>query len=114
MFWCEILQWSLYKARHDKILYQVVLMLSEVYKISLPKSMTWTLTRWSRMGMLEGNGVKLKVDLSIPTDWVLTERRPDLIALFSETSRMVVMEVACAWDPLVREREEEEVSKVGC
>ena len=48
--------------------------------------------------MLEGNGVKLKVDLSIPTDRRITARRPDLIALFSEPKRILVMEVACSWD----------------
>ena len=108
---CEKSQWTLYKARHDRILYQLVLVLSEGYKIPIPESMRWTLTGWSGTGVLEANGVKLKVDLSIPTDRALTERRPDLIAFFSESRRIVIFEVACAWDPLVREREEEKRSK---
>ena len=84
-------------------------MLSDGY-IPIPESMKWTLTGWSGTGLLEANGVKLKVDLSIPTDHTLTEHRLDLIA-FSECTCIVIFEVACAWDSLVLEQEEEEKSK---
>ena len=111
---CKQLQWMLHKTRHNRFLYQLVLMLSDVYNIPFPESMGWTLTGWSRTGVLEGSRVKLKVDLTIPPDRVLTERRPDLIALFSESSRMVVFEVAWAWDPLVWVREEEQLPGASC
>ena len=108
---CEPMKWTLYKARHDRVLYQIVLLLSDVYKIPFPESMRWTVTGWSGVGVLEGNGVKLKVDMCSPTDRALHERRPDLVAFFSETRQVVVMDVACAWDPLIREREDEKKCK---
>ena len=95
---CTALQWTLYKTEHDRILYQVVLMLSDVYKITFPESRRWTLTGWS------GTGV---CDLYASRDRALTKCRPDLIALFSENRRMAIFEVACIWDPLMHEREEQ-------
>ena len=62
--------------------------------------MRWTLNGWAGTGVLEGNDVKLKVDLSVPTDRTITEQRPDLIVLFSETR-----------DSLVRIREEKKKGK---
>ena len=55
--------------------------------------------------------MKLKIDMCSPTDRVLQECRPDLVAFFSETQRVMLMDVASAWDLLVREREEEEKGK---
>ena len=72
---CKVLQWTLYKTSHDRILYQLELMLSDVYNIPFLESMRWTLTGW-RAGVLEGIGVKLKVDLSIPTDQAFGESTP--------------------------------------
>ena len=95
----------------DRILYQLVLMHSDVYKNSIPESMKWTLTGWSGTGVLEANGLKLMVDLSIPTDCTLTKHRPDLIAFVSESRRIVIFEVACVRDPLVLEQEEEKKNK---
>ena len=109
---CPAYYWSLYKTRHDRILYQLVLMLSQNYGIPLPESMKWKLgAGWIGTGVLEKGGVKLSVDLCVPTDRELTERRPDLIAYLSEDRRIVIFEIACAWDSLVVEREGEKARK---
>ena len=37
----------------------------------------------------------------------MTERRPDLIAYFRESRRIIIFEIACAWEPLIEERQME-------
>ena len=55
--------------------------------------------------------MRLVVDLSIPTDRQLTERRPDLVAYYRELRRIVIFEIACAWEPLIEERQREKGGK---
>ncbi len=60
--------------------------------------------------------IKLVVDVSIPTETVLTERRPDftshhIISHHSPSKRAVIFVVACAWEPLILEREAEKRNK---
>ena len=63
--------------------------------------------------ILEGKEVKMAVDFSIPTDRQITERRPDLVLYLKKERRIVMTEVACAWEPLILEREEDKGSKYG-
>ena len=49
--------------------------------------------------------MRLVVDLSIPTDRQLTERRADLVAYYQELRRIVIYEIACAWEPLIEDRQ---------
>ena len=51
------------------------------------------------------------IDLSIPTDRQLMERRPDLVAYYRELRRIVIYEVACTWVPLIEERQREKRGK---
>ena len=51
------------------------------------------------------------VDLSIPTDRQLTEKRPDLVAYYRELRYIVIYEVACTWVPLIEERQREKRGK---
>ena len=53
--------------------------------------------------VLDGSEVRLVVDLSTPTDQQLTERRLDLVAYYWELRRIVIYEIACAWEPLIKE-----------
>ncbi len=104
---CEKSQWTLLKERHDRVLFRVVQELAVFYGIVLPTWMTWGHSGWTGVGVLEGKGVKLVIDVSVPTDGLLTERRPDLIVYLKPTRQVIIFEVACAWDPLIVERENE-------
>ena len=59
------------------------------------------------MAVLESSEVRLVVDLSIPTDRQLTERRPDLVAYYWELRRIVVYEIEYAWEPLIEDQQRE-------
>ena len=41
----------------------------------------------------------------------LMERRPDLVAYYWELRRIVIYEVACAWEPLIEEWQREKRGK---
>ena len=98
---CEPLQWTLYKERHDRVLYQVVLALMRKYSIKPPEWMKWSFSGWAGVGVLLGDQVKLVVDVSTPTERQLRERRPDLIVYDYASRRALIFEVACAWEPLI-------------
>ncbi len=108
---CEKSLWTLIKERHDRVLYQVVLAFARQYSIKLPEWMTWGYDGWAGVGELKNDKVKLVVDVSIPTESILTERRPDLILHHSPSRRAFTIEVACAWEPLILEREAEKRDK---
>ena len=46
-----------------------------------------------------------------PTDRQLTERRPDLVAYYRELRRIVIYEVTCAREPLIKEQQHEKRGK---
>ena len=108
---CEPLSWTLYKQRHDRVLYQLMLMLCKKHSITVPESLKWGPSGWDGVAVLEGSEVRLVVDLSIPTDRQLTERRPDLVAYYRELGRIVIYEIACAWEPLIEDRQREKGGK---
>ena len=80
-------------------------------KVKVPHSMSWGLAGWH--GVAELTGVKgvIKVDLSIPTDRQLTSRRPDIVLHLKDTNRIVILECAVTWEPLLEERECEKFHK---
>ena len=82
----------LYKQRNDRFLYQMVLILCKKH-ITVPESLRWGPSGWDGVAVLEGSEVRLVVDLSIPTDRQLMERRPDLVAYYRELRRIVIYEV---------------------
>ena len=69
--------------------------------------MKWGTSGWSGVGVLESSEVKLLLDVSTPTDRMVTERRPDLVVFLYATMCAHILKVACAWNPLVVERERE-------
>ena len=105
---CPQHAWSLYKERHDRILYQVILALASAYRVPVPEDMRKQ--RIPGTGVLEGGGVKMVVDRPTPTDRQLRECRPDLVAYFASHRGITIFEIACSWDRLVVEREKEK----GC
>ena len=76
---CVPLQWTLYKERHDRVLYQVVCMLAVKYGIVLPDDLKWGPAEWIGVGVLYRRDLKLVIDVSVPTDRQLSATRPDLI-----------------------------------
>ena len=54
---------------------------------------------------------RILIDQAIPTDKTLEHRRPDLTVRLAGERRVVIFEVACAWDPLVGTREKEKRAK---
>jgi hypothetical protein len=55
--------------------------------------------------------VKVHSVLMIVTDQALSERRPDLICQVFGTKCKWIVEIACAWEPLIPEREAEKRRK---
>lgn len=108
---CGKMAWTLYKARHDRVLYQVVLALAKKHCLSLPNNMLWTVNGWHGVGVVENTEWKLSIDISNPTIQAMTERRPDLLVFDKSQRQITIIEIACAWDPLVSERETEKRNK---
>ena len=88
-----------------------MLALAAKYQLAVPQGLRWWPDRWNGVAVLEGPEAKLSVDLSIPTDKQLTAQRPDLVAYLCKEKVIVIFRVACAWEPLVSERELEKFSK---
>ena len=65
------------------------------------------------MAALPGERAKIVVDLSIPTDRQLSKRRPDLVLHFKDEHRVVILQGAVAWDPLLADRERQKTAKYG-
>ena len=61
--------------------------------------------------MIETEEVKLILDVSIPTDRQLTTTRPDLVVHHKRSKHVRILEVPCAWEPLIPEREAEKRGK---
>jgi len=61
--------------------------------------------------VLERDKVKQVVDVSIPTDRDLTARRQDIIVYLKEHNQVVILEVAVAWETLLKEWEKEKSNK---
>ena len=51
---------------------------------------------------MDGDKMKLVVDVSIPTDQDLTARRPDIIMFLKEHNQIVILEVEVAWESLLK------------
>ena len=49
----------------------------------------------------------MSVDVSVPTDRDLMERRPDLIVYDRSEKRISILDVVVAWEPLIKERAQE-------
>ena len=60
---------------------------------------------WHGVAALEGARAKIAVDLTVPTDRQLSDRRPDLILYLKGERKIVILEGAVAWEPLLAERE---------
>ena len=99
---------------HDRVVYQkMMLALAKKLDVMVPTSMKWGVDGWHGVAVLSGGKAKIVVDLSVPTDRQLSERRPDLMLHLKESQRIVILEGAVAWEPLLAERERQKTAKYG-
>ena len=59
----------------------------------------------------EGDRPTILVDQCIPTKGHFAARRPGLMVRIYSTKTIIILEVTCAWDPNVAEREDQKRSK---
>ena len=103
--------WSLYKERYDRVIYQLLKASARKLEVVIPDSVKWGVDGWHGVAALSGSRAKIAVDLSVPTDRQLSERRPDLILYLKEERVIIILEGAVIWEPLSAERECQKVDK---
>ena len=54
---------------------------------------------------------KVMVDIAIPMDKNIKARQPDLVVRKKRENQIWILDMACAWDPLIAEREKEKIGK---
>ena len=86
-------------------------MLAAKFDIALPSDLQWGPAGCKGVGVLEGKDLKLVVDVSVPTDRQLSATRLDLIVYSWRTKCISILEVVCAWEPLVIVREKQKRAK---
>lgn len=108
---CDKLTWTLYKDRHDRVLYQVLRAFASASHLTIPNNLHWTTTGWSGIGVLESDDIKITIDVNNPTIQVMEERRPDLILYLKKEKRILITEIAVCWDPILPVRETQKRDK---
>jgi len=76
---CKPHSWTLYKERHDRVVYQLMLVLANKLEIRVPDFIRWGVDGWHGVTVLEGERGKILVDLSVQTDRQLSSRHPDIV-----------------------------------
>ena len=66
---------------------------------------------WHGVAVLEGARAKIAVDLAVPTDRQLSDRRPNLILYLKGERKIMILEGAVTWEPLLAERERQKADK---
>ena len=103
---CESYKWGIYKERHDRMLFQVVKAVAASLKIRIPKHLRAP-GGVIKPGTVGPSHMRLLIDQNIPTDRKVANCRPDLVVRLIKEKRIIIFEVACAWEPLVKTRERE-------
>ena len=102
---CDRYNWSLYKERHDQVVGVLYYHLCRTLDLRVLKP-------WEPIPPVqESDEVRLLWDPSIPTDRVLEHRRPDVVLVMKKDRKIFLIEMACAFDPLLAEREKEKSEK---
>ncbi len=73
-------------------------------KIQIPVN-RWDANQRIKSAVYWDERAVILVDQCIPTKGRIEARRPDLVIRLPERKKIVILEVACAWEPLVKERE---------
>ena len=107
---CPYHMWWLTKGRHDRVLYVLARTVLQAAGGPLPPAYR-ALGGVAKPGVFDLGNTIVKVDQMNPTDRVVKESRPDLLVRQTAEKRIVILEVACAWEPLITEREREKAAK---
>ena len=108
---CKPHMWFLYKERHDRVIYQLLKAFAKKLEVVVPDSIKWGVDGWHGMAALERARAKIMVDMVVPTDRQLSDRRPDLILYLKGKQKIMILEGAVAWEPLLVERELQRADK---
>ena len=73
---CEPMMWTLYKERHDRVLYKLVLALARTAGLTVPERLRWGPQGWDGVAVMQDSELKITVDVSIPTDRAATGQLP--------------------------------------
>lgn len=107
---CPIYENREYRRRHDAVLHILVKAVGGKLGLKVPNSLKEK-EGGVRCGVMGTRETLMLIDLCIPTSRYLKERRPDLLVRLQKEKRIVIMEVAVAWEPIVSEREKEKRAK---
>ncbi len=109
---CPIYQWTLFKERHDKIVYLIARNICSFAKAELPPSLQWGKAEYTGNGSFgDRQNVYVEVDMLQLTIDPIKHRRPDIVVHNRSTNTVTIMDVAVAWEPLLLERETEKRGK---
>ena len=64
--------------------------------VTVPNSMKWGVDGWYGVAALSGAKAKIVVDLSVPTERRLPDRRPDIVLHLKGEQKIVILEGAVA------------------
>ena len=81
---CQPYRFTLYKDRHNGIVYRLVMILCLLLRIDIPKRLQHGPAGWNVVEVLEGEFAKIATDVSIPTDRQLEARKPDIVAYLKD------------------------------
>ncbi len=107
---CEGFKWSLYKATHDGILNVLVGVAARKLGVRIPAN-RWDANQVVKSAVYGGERATILVDQCIPTKGQIEARRPDLLIRMPGERKITILEVACAWKPLVKEQEAQKKAK---
>ena len=97
---CSFHSWGLYKERHDRVLYLLVQAICS--SMGLRTQSVWRFRGGVAVPAVLGTKRKqVKVDQVIPTDRWISECRPDLLVRWARKMTVAILDVACAWDPII-------------
>lgn len=88
----------------SSVLYQLVKTIHAALGVPVPRSMRAAGGK-CRSGVGGAPGKKILVDQVLQTERNIRERRPDVVVRLAKERRVVIADVACTLDHLVRERE---------
>ncbi len=109
---CKAHEHKEYTSRHNSVLYLLTRAVAEKLKVKVPECLKVP-GGGIRCGVIESGNVTMLVDLCIPTDRQVKERKPDLVVRMVREKKIAIFEVAVSWDPKVEEREVEKRAKYG-
>lgn len=107
---CQEYNWTFYKNRHDRVLYQLVKAIAGGLGLKIPNALRGP-GGVLRPGTMGAGGRKILVDQVVPTEGRVEHSRPDLVVRVDKERRIVILDVACAWDTSIGKRRKEKLDR---